>query len=319
MSTRNTLGLVSIFLLGACGSDAGGTAPRENTSTLAPALLDQTDDPGAVGERIEVRHVLLISVDGLHDVDVANWIAGHPESTLAELAESGVKYADAHTTTPSDSFPGLAALVTGGTPKSTGLYYDDSYDRTLYPPGSNCQGNPGTEATYFETAEVDDSQLFSPINPANLPHAKDNMGNCKPVLPHEFIKVNTIFEVVRAAGGYTAWSDKHPAYDWTNGPSGKGVDDLYTPEINSLIKNGGTANGVNLTATLAFCDGTTNSLPLAKVGDYTTCEPAVMAYDDVKVQAIINEIDGKTSDGSKAAPVPTLLGMNFQTVSIDKS
>jgi hypothetical protein len=28
--------------------------------------------------------------------------------------------------------------VTGGTPKTTGLYYDDSYDRTLFPPGSNC-------------------------------------------------------------------------------------------------------------------------------------------------------------------------------------
>lgn len=317
MSTRNTLGLVSMCLLGACGSNAGGTAPGENTSTLAPALLDQTDEPGAAGgEHIEVRHVLLISVDGLHDVDVSNWIAGHPGSTLSELAETGVKYADAHTATPSDSFPGLAALVTGGTPKSTGLYYDDSYDRTLYPPGSNCQGKPGTEATYFETAEVDDSQLFSPINPANLPHAKDSMGNCKAVLPHEFIKVNTIFEVIRSAGGYTAWSDKHPTYEWTNGPSGKGVNDLYTPEINSLIKNGGTANGVNLTATLALCDGVTNSLPLTKVGDYTTCAPAVMAYDDVKVQAIINEIDGRTSDGSRAAPVPTILGMNFQTVSI---
>jgi len=37
----------------------------------------------------------------------------------------------------------------------------------------------------------------------------------------------------------TAWSDKHPSYDLVNGPSGNGVDDLYTPEINSLIVNGG--------------------------------------------------------------------------------
>ncbi|HMC33934.1 MAG TPA: hypothetical protein VKH65_05990, partial [Myxococcales bacterium] len=49
------------------------------------------------------------------------------------------------------------------------------------------------------------------------------------------------------------------------------VEDLYTPEINSPITNGGTVNGVNLSATLAQCDGTTNSLPLSKVGDYTTC------------------------------------------------
>jgi arylsulfatase A-like enzyme len=312
MSLRRTLPLLSLFLLGACGSDAGrGTRPGENTAAIAQGEASDEADG-----RVEARHVLLISVDGLHEVDLAHWIAGHPESTLAELAETGVQYTDAHCPTPSDSFPGLAALVTGGTPKSTGLYYDDSYDRTLFPPGSNCEGNPGTEATYFETAEFDDSQLFSPINPAFLPHAKDSKGNCTPVLPHQYIKVNTIFEVIRSAGGHTAWSDKHPAYDWTNGPSGTGVEDLYTPEINSLIKNGGTANGVNLTATLALCDGTTNSLPLSKIGDYTTCEPSVMAYDDVKVQAVINEIDGLTSDGSKSAPVPNILGMNFQEVSV---
>jgi len=41
-----------------------------------------------------------------------------------------------------------------------------------------------------------------------------------------------------------------------------------------------------------------------------------MAYDDVKVQAVVNEIEGKTSDGSKTAPVPAILGMNFQQVSV---
>jgi predicted AlkP superfamily pyrophosphatase or phosphodiesterase len=314
MNIRRTLPLFSLTLLGACASNAGGgSAPGESTGAVA-----QADERGGEDDRgrPEIRHVVLVSVDGLHETDVAHFIASHPESTFAELAEHGVQYTDAHTTTPSDSFPGLAALVTGGTPKSTGLYYDDSYDRTLFPPGSNCQGDPGTECTYFETAEFDDSQLFSPLNPANLPMAKDSLGNCTPVLPHEFIKVNTIFEVIRAAGGHTAWSDKHAAYDWTNGPSGKGVEDLYTPEINSLIANGGTANGVNLTATLALCDGTTNSLPPSQLGDYTTCEPAVIAYDDVKVQAVVNEIEGKTSDGSKTAPVPTILGMNFQEVSV---
>jgi hypothetical protein len=170
--------------------------------------------------------------------------------------------------------------------------------------------------TFFEILEQDFTKLFSPINPANLPLAKDDQGHCTPVFPHDFIKVNTVFEVVRAAGGHTAWSDKHPAYDILSGPSGQGVEDLYTPEINSPIVNGGTVNGLNLTASLSACDGTTNSLPLTKVVDYTTCEPAVIAYDDVKVQAVINEIDGKTSDGSKSAPVPTIFGMNFQEVSV---
>jgi predicted AlkP superfamily pyrophosphatase or phosphodiesterase len=307
MTYRTILPLLPLCLLSACAT------PAENSRGIAQAQSADSEGQDLNGE---IHHVLLISVDGLHATDVAHFIAAHADSTFAALAAHGLQFSDAHTPTPSDSFPGLAALVTGGTPKSTGLYYDDSYDRTLFPPGSNCVGSPGTEATYFETAEVDDSQLFSPINPDNLPHAKDSHGNCNPVFPHEFIKTNTIFEVIRAAGGHTAWSDKHPTYDWTNGPSGAGVEDLYTPEINSLIKNGGTANGVNLTATLAQCDGTTNSLPLSKVSDYTTCEPSVMAYDDVKVQAVINEIDGMTSDGSKTARVPTILGMNFQQVSV---
>jgi arylsulfatase A-like enzyme len=34
------------------------------------------------------------------------------------------------------------------------------------------------------------------------------------------------------------------------------------------------------------------------------------------VQAVVNEIEGKTSDGTKAAPVPTILGTNFQEVSV---
>jgi hypothetical protein len=252
----------------------------------------------------------------MHQVDLANWIAGHPSSTLASLASTGVQYTDAHTTTPSDSFPGMVAQVTGATPKTAGVYYDDSYDRTLYAPGSNCAGHRGTEVVQDESIEVDDSQLFSPINPTNLPHAKLPDGTCVPVYPHDFIRANTIFEIIRLAGGHTAWSDKHPAYEILNGPSGRGIEDLYTPEINSLIANGGTANGVNLAATLAMCDGTTNSVPVANITDYTTCQPAVTAYDDTKVQAIVNEIDGMNSEGSKAAPMPTIFGMNFQQVSV---
>jgi arylsulfatase A-like enzyme len=280
-------------------------------SLASPALAHG----GGAGES-GIQHVLLVSVDGLHAVDLERWIAQHPLSTLAQLARTGVRYTDAHTPTPSDSFPGLLALVTGGTPRSTGVYYDDSYDRTLFPPGSDCTGAPGTEVTYFEILEHDFTQLFSPIDPGNLPRARDPQGVCRPVYPHEFIRVNTVFEVVRAAGGHTAWSDKHPAYDLVNGPSGTGVEDLYTPEINSPIQNGGTVNGVDLAGTLALCDGKTNSLPLAKVGDYTTCEPAVMAYDDVKVQAVVNQLGGLRADGSAAAPVPNLLGLNFQEVSV---
>ncbi|HEY3666168.1 MAG TPA: alkaline phosphatase family protein, partial [Polyangiaceae bacterium] len=282
---------------------SGGEAGEAGSPSLTPLAA--------------TKRVLLISVDGMHQVDLAKWIVGHPSSTLAKLAGSGVQYTAAHTPTPSDSFPGLLALITGGTPKSTGVYYDDSYDRTLYAPGSQCAGSPGTEIVFDESLEYDDSKIFSGgINAANLPYAKDANGNCKLVFPHDFLKVNTVFEVIRAAGGYTAWSDKHAAYDLVNGPSGNGVEDLFTPEINSDISNGGIVNGIDLAGSKAACDGTTNSLPLGKVSDFTTCEPAVMAYDDSKVQAIINQIDGKRSDGSPAGSVPAIFGMNFQEVSV---
>jgi len=200
---------------------------------LAAALLS----PAVRAKEARVHHVLLISVDGLHQRDLARFIADHPASALSRLSRSGVTWDDARATTPSDSFPGLLALVTGGTPKSTGVYYDDSYDRTLYPPGSNCQGAAGSEIVYDESDDFDMDRLFSGgINPKNLPLQKDASG-CHPLYPHSFLRVNTIFEVAKAAGLRTAWSDKHPSYDLVNGPSGNGVDDLYTPEINSLIVN----------------------------------------------------------------------------------
>ncbi len=281
------------------------------TITLQPS---QATDLG-----YQVRRVLLISVDGMHQADLANWIAHNPRSILARLGANGITFTAARSSTPSDSFPGLLAMVTGGTPKSTGVYYDDSYDRTLYAPGSNCTGNPGIEAVYDESIDHDMNQLFSGgINPAYLPMQKGPSGQCKPVYPHDFVKTNTVFEVVKQSGGRTAWADKHPAYDLVNGPSGKGVDDLYTPEVNSLIANGGIANGVNLGATLALCNGT-NSLPVIpvnKVKDYTNCIPSIQAYDDVKVQAVINQVDGLKADGSASVGVPTIFGMNFQAVSV---
>jgi len=254
-------------------------------------------------EKQRYAHVLLISVDGLHAIDLTNWIAdpAHSGGALATLAPHATIYSHAYTTAPSDSFPGMIAQVTGGTPRSAGVFYDDSFDRTLFAPGSDCQGLPGAETQFAENIDKDKNLLnaggtlgqpLSQIDPAQLPLSNAS-GTCKPVYPHEFIRVNTLFEVVRAAGGYTAWSDKHPAYDILNGPSGAGIDDLYTPEINSLIPVAG-----NTTA------------------DNTTSFSATRTYDETKVQAIVHEIDGFDSTGSHAAPVPNVFGMNFQSVSV---
>jgi len=50
-----------------------------------------------------VRHVLLVSVDGLHALDVANYVATNPKSALAELSRRGTTYTNARTPANSDS------------------------------------------------------------------------------------------------------------------------------------------------------------------------------------------------------------------------
>src|SRR5207245_757361 len=73
-------------------------------------------------------------------------------------------YNQASTSIPSDSFPGLLAMVTGGTPKSTGVFYDAAYDRSLYPPGSACQGPRGTQTVYDETIAKPDAAGHIPFS-----------------------------------------------------------------------------------------------------------------------------------------------------------
>lgn len=247
-----------------------------------------------------ITHVLLVSIDGMHASDLSNYVKSHPSSTLAKLAKQGVTYANAFTTAPSDSFPGLLALVTGGTPKSTGVFYDDTFDRTLYAPGSNCSGLPGTEAQFAENVDIDSSktnaggtlgQPLTQIDATKLPMAMVN-GKCAPVYPHQYLKVNTIFEVIHAAGRRTAWADKHPAYDLVNGPSGKGVDDLFTPEVNSA------------------------DTVYPAITDTTKGFHSIQRNDRVKVQAVLNEISSLDSTGKTNSGVPAIFGMNFQAVSV---
>jgi Type I phosphodiesterase / nucleotide pyrophosphatase len=185
---------------------------------------------------VEVRRVLLIAVDGLHALDVSRYIKNHPDSALAELARHGITYTNARTPANSDSFPGLLALVTGGSPLSHGLFYDVSYDRSIFDPtNKSCSPPAGNPMIFDESIDLYDANNVSQnvINPEALPRHRVN-GNCLPLFPHEALRTNTIFEVVKAAGGRTAWADKHPAYDLVNGPSGKGVDDLFTPEITNV-------------------------------------------------------------------------------------
>jgi hypothetical protein len=264
----------------------------------------------------EIKHVLLISVDGLHALDLTNYVAAHPDSTLASLGRHGVTYTNASTSTPSDSFPGLAALVTGGSPITTGFWYDVSWNRALSPqmlgnPDMGTTGGtcPETIGAIVELDEGADAQLTQldgggGINPAYLPRDPNN--NCRPVFPHDYLHVNTIFEVVKAHGGRTAWTDKHPTYEWTNGPSGHGVDDFYGPEINSIpvaLPQFPGCSPVN------FADPTPDD-------GWTTSFANIECYDSLHVRAVLNQIDGYTHDRSKWVGVPAVFGTNFQAVSV---
>jgi Type I phosphodiesterase / nucleotide pyrophosphatase len=257
-------------------------------------------------------HVLLISVDGLHQSDLAWYVQTHPNSALACLSASGVNYNNASTPFPSDSFPGMTALATGGNPSTTGVYYDDTWNRELTAYGST---TPGVEVTYFEQLDKNPHALDAGqgIVPSGLTdpwaHILSLTGNPNDLIdvtqlpykngvavyPNQYVKVNTIFEVAHNHGLRTAWSDKHPAYQILSGPSGAGVDEYFTPEINS---SSDPANPLS------------DSAP-----DFTTDNLLTQKYDGYKVAAVLNWINGHHNDGSGNPGTPAILGMNFQSVS----
>ncbi len=300
---------------------------------IALALVSLFSFTAAAQPTGKIQHVLFISIDGMHALDFANCSKGVPiygNQTycphLASLSSTGVHYLQALTSKPSDSFPGLTAIITGGTPRSAGIFYDVSYDRALSPPKKTtpygivggaklCPSVIGTQVGFDEEIDYNYLKLDSGvangssgingINPDYLP--RDPKNNCAPVYPHTYLRDNTIFNVVKNAGGYTAWSDKHPSYDFTNGPSGDGVDDLWSPEINSIPVAIPTVQGCN---PLPDPGAATSS------NAWTDSFQNIRCYDQFKVQAVLNWIDGKTHDGSATAPVPNLFGMNFQSVSV---
>jgi hypothetical protein len=298
---------------------------------VAPAIAAQ-----ASASRVS-RHVLVLSIDGLHQSDLAYYVKAHPRSALASLVGSGTEYTKAQTTFPSDSFPGMVAQFTGGGAATSGVFYDDTFNRQLLPGGTlDCRtAAAGAEVSFTEAADLSQNPitldagqgLISPVlkslptntvaetlalrdpkpgtpgplsaailkmtptpqallNPAALPV---NEASCEPVYPHNYVRVNTVFEVARSHGLGTAWSDKHPAYEILNGPSGTGIQDLFTPEINSAADTSGD--------------------------DWSTDNLLTQEYDSTKVDAVLNEIAGKDHSGTRKVGTPAIFGMNFQSVS----
>jgi predicted AlkP superfamily pyrophosphatase or phosphodiesterase len=282
------------------------------------------------------KHVLLISIDGMHQSDLDWYIANHPGSTLARLTHGGSEYTNAATSNPSDSDPGGTALMTGGNPRSTGVYYDVEYSHKTDEPGAAC--TPGRPATGGDViydspddalASVDD--FIDPANgtfpsfdengsiyangvdtkPAAIMNLKNDASSfnsstfpvdpatCKNVMPWDYLGDNSIFQVIHGAGLRTAWSDKHAVYLSFNGPGSKGqsIDDYFGPEIDSQAVE-------------------PNGVPYPQDDDWAHIDAATKQYDGYKVQAILNEIDGLDHSGRARVGTPAIFGMNFQTVSV---
>jgi len=174
------------------------------------------------------------------------------------------------------------------------MYYDDAYNRGWFAPSNlTCSGTPGTVIDLKQGINLAPDGSAG-VDPAKMPRHMVK-GVCVPVLPHDMIRVNTVFEVVKSAHMRTAFSEKRPAYDFLNGPSGHGVDDLYTPEI----------------ACFPFTPPATCTNALLSI-------LGTQNFDELRVKSVLNEIDGKDHTGTQNAETPALFGMNFQAVNAAK-
>ena len=317
----------------ACVGLAAVSAAALCTLTVLPANA-QSAGPRSAHTN---KHVLLISVDGMHQSDLDWYVANHPNSTLAKLTHGGSEYTNAETSNPSDSDPGGTALMTGGNPKSTGVYYDVEYSHKVDEAGAAC--TPGQPATggdvIYDSPDDALASVTDFINPANgtFPSFDENGSifangvdtnpaaimnlkfdpqtslnpatfpvdpkTCKPITPWDYLGDNTIFQVIHNAGLRTAWSDKHEVYASFNGPgsNGQSIDDLFSPEIDSQAVE-------------------PNGVPYPQDDDWAHIDAATKQYDGYKVQAILNEIDGLDHSGKTKVGTPAIFGMNFQTVSV---
>jgi len=304
----------------------------------------------AAGAPGPYQHVLILSVDGLRSADLLDPALQPYLTNINSLRSVGVTYPNAFTTSPADSFPGTLSYLTGAGPATTGVYYDDTYARDLTAPiaeGGNINSPLGTEATYFEVLDYSIPADPSNPDPNNVVWRLDgggyvsgdptkpfvqgdygkgsidktrlpqncSSGTCKPVYPWQYLNpgINTIFNVAHNAGLYTAFSDKHAAaYNIAQGRGGNSINDNYSPEINASVifdQNGKLIDAVSFDA---------NGKPVIDPNAHVVTDNTTYtkAYDDLKVQAILNEIDGRNSLGTSYAPVPNVFAMNFQAVSV---
>ncbi|MBV8527877.1 MAG: alkaline phosphatase family protein [Candidatus Dormibacteraeota bacterium] len=284
------------------------------------------------------NHVLLISVDGMHQSDLDWYVANHPNSALAKLTRSGAEYTGAETSNPSDSDPGGTALMTGGNPKSTGIYYDVEYSHNVDEAGAPCTKgkaptggdviydspddalanvndfvNPanGTFPSFDENGSIYKGPGNVDTNPAAIMNLKNDVtsfntstfpvdpATCANILPWDYLADNSIFQVIHAAGLQTAWSDKHAVYLSFNGPGSNGQS------IDDFF-------GPEIDSQAVMPNGK----PYPQDDDWAHIDAATKQYDGYKVKAILNEIRGLDHSGTSHVGTPAIFGMNFQALSV---
>ena len=224
---------------------------------------------------------------------------GNPSST-------GIYYDDSYSHAVLPQGTTKAACLTGKLALGAEVYYAEVVEKTtangdflldafqgipnLYPIANFTPGDLTNAPTdILKLVGSPDDVRNALIDPSTLPV---DPVTCNVIYPHQYLQVNTVFEVVRAKGMRTAWTDKHPAYEILNGPSGYGIDDLFAPEINGLVDD-----------------------TVAGGQDWTNDNVSTQKYDTVKVLSIINEINGHDHSGKSNPGTPAVFGMNFQAVS----
>jgi len=203
-----------------------------------------------------------------------------------------------------------------GTPKSTGVYYDVACDRALdglsAPTGTGLAAATctpfappnGTTTDNDQGVDIDDTKLnggapgaalteggIASLDPTKL--SRDPAKGCVPVYPWNFVRTNIIFGAVHAAGGYSAWIDKHPSYSMVGGPGGRGLNDYYSPEVDSNVV---PLPGVT-TPDAVSCAAVPGPSSLS---GWDSSFANIQCYDALRLNALLNQIAGKTHNGASA-------------------
>ena len=260
--------------------------------------------------------MLLISVDGLHQSDIEWYVSQHPTSELAKLAGGGAQYAQAQTPIPSDSFPGMTAQVTGGNPRTTGIYYDDEYSHAVLPAGTtSCAGKPlGGEVIYDSPDDINLTALDAgrrSHGPAGQHPGNDGAPafaaepGCPACEPAD----------LRAHLPARIPQGQH---DLRSGAQSRAADRVVgqAPRVRSPRRPGGEQHRRPVHARDRLYALEPGGKPFnGEETGWTEDNAATMQYDSYKVQAVLNEIDGYDHSHKTNVGVPAIFGMNFQTVS----